>query len=360
MRSRCRRVAVLAVLAVALVAAPARGHQTSSSITPVVDGFTPDVDGVRVEVRASQDATLLALLPEADTVVEVLDAAGRAWARVSSTTVEVDVSSPAFQAATNADGRVPASLPTPEDPWTVVGRDGAFQWFEHRLHPGALDVPAEVLTSTRAQDVGTWAVPLRVDGRDVELTGRLRHVPVTGRVEARLLGDGRLTPDVSVEVAPGPVPVLFLRNEGATPVTVLGRDGAPYAVVGPQGVTVNLASATRAEQRLADGAIDAAPGVVTLERVSATPGHAWLETRAALPGVLPDEEVRAAGRTVELFAWSVPVEIGDELTSIDGVTVWVPFTDAGTDGGGGLPTEWLVAVGVAALLAGVAVRRRVG
>ncbi len=357
-------VVVQVLLVVLAVGSVALGHETASSITPVVDGFTADGAAVEVDaevqVRASQDAAVLSVVPGDGVTVELLDEDGVAWARVAAAAVEVDLSSPAFHAATNAAGRVPDPLPATHEAWTVIGRDGTFQWFEHRLHPAALDVPPTVLASDEAQDVATWSVPVRVDGRDVALTGRLRHVPVTGQVVARLLGDGEVSPGVTVEVAPGPVPVVFLRNDGSTPVTVLGREGAPYAVIGPDGVAVNLSSATRAEQRLADGAIDAAPGTATFRQVSATPAHAWLETRAALPGLVPDEDVRSSGRTVRLFAWSVPVEVAGTVTSIDGETVWVPLQAPASTTDGPLRPVWLVAAGVTALLVVTAVRRRVG
>lgn len=319
------------VLAIALLglttasAVPAAAHGAAPTLTPTIDGFSPDVDGVEASVQASQDATLLTIEPATGVVVEVLDDDGRPWARVTTTGVEADVTSPAFHAGTSPDGVVPDPLPAPQDPWRVVGREGRFQWFEHRLHPAGLEVAPEVLASDTVQDVASWSVPLRVDGRAVQLEGRLRHVPVTGRVEPRLRSARELADGVVVEVAPGPVPAFFLRNDSPVPVTVLSRDGAPYVVLDADGAAVNLASATWVEQRRLEGQPAEVPDAATFERISATPSHSWLDTRAALPGVLPDEEVRAAGREVALLTWSIPVEVGGELQRIEGESVWVPL-----------------------------------
>ena len=344
---------------------PASAHQSATGLTPVIDGFTPAVEGVAVAVQASQDATLLTIEPAAGVEVEVLDADGRPWVRVTATTVEADLTSPAFHAGASPNGVVPEPLPGPDgDPWVVVGRDGRFQWFEHRLHPDGLEVDAEVLASDVAQDVSAWAVPLRVDGREVALEGRLRHVPVTGRVEPRLTSPRQLAPGVVVEVAAGPVPAFFLRNEGEVPVTVLSRDGAPYVVVDEAGAAVNVASATWVEQRRFDGAADPVRDGPQFEQVSATPSHSWLDARASLPGVLPSPQVRSAGREVVLREWSIPVQVGNELHAIEGASVWVPLPARDTTSTsllGADQLQYAVAVGVAMVLVGVRLwRRRAG
>lgn len=354
-----RGAAALAAVLLWPLATPAVAHQAAPTLTPVIDGFSPDVDGVRVTVQASQDATLLAIQPATGVLVEVLDTDGRAWARITSSRVEADVTAPAFHAGTSPNGVVPDPLPTSQDPWPVVGRDGRFQWFEHSLHPAELDVAPEVLASDTAQDVATWSVPLRVDGQDVVLQGRLRHVPVTGRVEPRLHTPREIAPGVAVEVAAGPVPVLFLRNGSDVRVTVLSRGGAPYVVLDAEGAVVNVASATWVEQRRFEGSTGAVPDGPEFQRLSATSSHSWLDTRAALPGLVPDEEVRAGGREVTLQQWAIPVEVDGQLQQIEGESVWVPLA-AGVDPPW-LPAErlqYVVAVAAALVLVGVWVWRR--
>lgn len=368
MRSRGRGVGVhLGLLAGPLVVAllgpaVATAHETVPTITPVVDGIEPAAAGVDVTVQASQSATLLALEVEGSHLVEVLDEDGRPWARITAAIVEVDVTSPAMQAATSPGGRVPDDLPELDAPWRVVGRDGRFQWFAHELHPAGFTVPEDVLASRRAQDVGTWEVPVRVDGVEGAIAGRIRHVPVTGRVEARLGGGGEVAPGVTVEVAPGPVPVFFLRNDGPVPVTVLDRDGAPYVVVDGAGAAVNRASSTWLEQQRVEGSAPPAPRDASVERVSTTPAHSWIDTRAALPGIVPSDDVRASDEVVELLAWSIPLRVGDELLAIEGTTRWVPLgADAGDgdDAGRALARpEYLVAAGVGLVLLALGLRRR--
>lgn len=308
------------------VARPVAAHETAATLTPVIDGFTPGVEGVEATVQASQEATLLALEPAGEVVVEVLDDQGVAWARVTSSVVEVDVTSRAFHAATSPSGSVPAELGEPDQPWVEVARDGRFRWFEHRLHPAVLDVDPAVLSSDEAQDVASWSVPLRIDGEPVALEGRLRHVPVTGRLEPRLRDGRELAPGVVIEVAPGPVPAFFLRNDSDQPVTVLSREGSPYVVLDGRGARVNTASATWAEQPQA-AVVDAAPAAdgPVYEHVSATPSHSWLDARAALPGVVPSQDVRSSDREVTVREWSIPVQVGEELVAVRGELVWVPL-----------------------------------
>lgn len=373
MRSLRVLVAALVVGSVLMGGArQAAAHETARTLAPVIDGFRPAVDGVEATVQASQDATLLALEPAAGVVVEVLDDEGVAWARITSGVVEVDVTSRAFHAATNAGGSVPAALGEPDQPWVEVARDGRFQWFEHRLHPAALAVDPAVLSSNEPQDVASWSVPLRVDGDAVALEGRLRHVPVTGRLEPRLQDGRELAPGVVIEVAPGPVPAFFLRNDSDQPVTVLSREGSPYVVLDGRGARVNTASATWAEQPQAAlfGAAGAAGGAGTdgpvYEHVSATPSHSWLDARAALPGVVPSVDVRASGREVTVREWSIPVQVGDELVTVRGELVWVPLAaqEAAETGVERLlpsvPLEYAVAALVGVVLLVVRVRRRQG
>lgn len=360
LKDRGAAVAVAALVGLLGCPSPATAHESAPSLTPVVDGFAPDVADVDVTVQASQDATLLAVVPSGGAVVELLGDDGEPWARITDAVVEADITSRSFHAATNANGLVPDPLPARDDPWVVVGREGRFQWFEHRLHPAGFEVPSDVLASDRAQDVASWSLPMRVDGADVELRGRIRHVPVTGRVEPRLRTPRELAPGVVVEVAPGAVPAFFLRNDGAVAVTVLARDGSPYVVLDRDGAAVNVASPTWVEQRRFEGEVGPVADDVVLERISTTPSHTWLDSRAALPGIVPDEDVRAGGAEVVLRSWSIPVEVGGELRTIDGESVWVPLV---ARAGPGLQPrargpEYVVAAVVAAALVAVAVWRR--
>lgn len=352
---------MLTLLGVLLTAGAAVAHETPSSVTPVVDGFQPEVPGVEATVQASQAATLVALEVAPGTTVEVLDEEGRAWARVTSEQTEVDVTNPTYHASTNAGGAVPDPLPDPEVAWVVAARGSTFQWFDHRLHPEALDIDTDVLASDEERDVASWRVPLRVDGRPTNLLGRLRHVPVTGRVLPRLTVDRDVAPGVTVEVAAGAIPVFFVRNSSSTPVTILAPDGSPYARVDTEGVRVNLASTTWQEQQRFGQVEDEGPSVPTepvFQTVSTQPAHSWLDTRAALPGVVPDSEVRASGREQVLREWSIPLDIGGEAVAVTGELVWQPLASERRAGGTGLGRpEYLVAAGVALALAGVLLTR---
>lgn len=360
--------AVLVVLvAVGLVpASTALAHETPSTIKPVIDGFQPEVAGVEATVQASQAATLVALEVASGTTVEVLDEDGRAWARVTSEQTEVDVTNPTYHASTNARGAVPDPLPDPDVAWVVAARGPAFQWFDHRLHPEALDIDQDVLAGDEERDVANWRVPLRIDGSPTNLLGRLRHVPVTGRVLPRLTVDREVAPGVTVEVAAGAVPVFFLRNSSGAPVTVLAGDGSPYAVVDSSGVRVNLASTTWQEQQrfgeVDDEGDPSVPSEPTFATVSTQPAHSWLDTRAALPGIVPSSEVRSSGREQVLREWSVPLDVGGQAVPVSGELVWQPVLGEGPAGPSALGRpEYLVAAAAALGLAGlllVRARRR--
>jgi hypothetical protein len=124
---------------------------------------------------------------------------------------------------------------------------------------------------------------------------------------------------------------LFLTSRAPEPVVVLGRDGEPFARVGPSGVEVNSHSPTWADNaRAQDQDLAAAAALIDPSAppewtpVSATPSYSWLEFRGLYERVRPPRRVLDRHKTAVLRAWTVPLEQSGRRVDVRGETVWKP------------------------------------
>jgi hypothetical protein len=183
-----------------------------------------------------------------------------------------------------------------------------------RLDPSQAPLPASLIEAGRPADLGTWSLPLRVDGVPIPLRGRFRYEPPADGAFHTVLTSPRWIADrVSVRLLPGRVPGLLVANSGPVPLLILGTESEPFLRIGPQGVEANVISPTwRASGRGGGGAnsTDAA-ATPRWQRVSTAARYSWLETRAA------QSEQRERHRS-----WSVPVRIAGESLLITGETTW--------------------------------------
>jgi hypothetical protein len=140
-----------------------------------------------------------------------------------------------------------------------------------------------------------------------------------------------------------------VKNLSPDPLVILGRDGEPFARIGPKGgvTEVNAKSPTWAEVQQADGKDPSDPADSTAppvwRQVADSPQWSWLEFRAAAPKTDPPAAIVKRGKTVTVKTWSIPYLIGDRRQTLDGITQWVPIGELrrraadplGAAGGGG-------------------------
>lgn len=348
-------LAVLAMLAVSLPAAPPAAAHGGATTVPVLQDVSPALPaGVELSVASTAVAALLDLAVTGDQTVTVADPAGVPWLRVGPQGVEVDAGvAETYRTTSPEGGAVPAEVSSGarDRRWTRVSTTPRWAWFEHRLHPGG------------GQAAGEWEVPLSVGSTLHRARGTVEQLPpVTGQVTGALRSSA---PDgVAVDVLPGNVPGLLLRLDGAQDVLVRGTAGEPYLRFTPVGVSVNVRSDTYRNAELARGstAVDAvapAGDGVDWQPVSGTPAYAWTEPRARAPLDLP-EEVRTSDRVRDLLTWEVPLEVDGQEVVLAGVTRWTPGAGVPrSEGEEGTPWPVLAGAGAAmALAVAVAFRRR--
>ena len=363
-----RRTTILAtvVTAVLAVAAPVLAHGGRIGLVPVLD--PPDEalpDEVEVRVVGTQVSSLLEVVNPTDEVLEVQQADGTPWLRISATGVEVASAAVDTYATTNPTG---GSVPNDvldgarENSWVRVTDEPQWSWFEHRMHPEGIAPTAAAAEG--AAELLDWAVDATYGGTDVVISGTLELRPPTGTISAELTSD--VPEGIELQALPGGVPGLLLALDGASEVVVVGVSGEDYLRYGPDGVEVDVASPThRAVEAARGNALPPlkGPAAADWQQVTAASTHAWLETRARAPIDIP-QDVRTGGERVDLVSWEVPLRVDGAPVVVAGVTRWEPLAAldevAGGDGRDGGPNWILVAGGLAlgAAAVVVALRRR--
>jgi hypothetical protein len=179
-RTRIAAVVALAALAAAAPAAPA--HEGNPNFLSQVDRITPATEGVTVEVLNRDDRLLLHNTRGKDVVVEGYD--DEPYARLlSDGTVQVNTNSPAYHINEDrfAQVDVPAGVDGAGEPrWKEVGRNGRFEWHDHRAHWMAKQRPPQVTDTSVRKKIVDWKVPIEVDGARGSIAGTLFWTPSPG------------------------------------------------------------------------------------------------------------------------------------------------------------------------------------
>ncbi|MGH2688102.1 MAG: hypothetical protein ACRDKW_04750, partial [Actinomycetota bacterium] len=273
------------------------------------------------------------------TPVEVLAGTGEPFLRIGPAGVEANLGSAAWYESNTTTGR--SGAPSLIDRWITVSRDPSWGWFDHRMHPGELQVPAGTRPGTR---LSSWEVPLRQGATTARILGGVDfRAPATGSAVARVT-----TPSpargVRVSVLQGVVPGILLESGSSAPVVVGGREGEPFLRIGPQGVSANRRSPTFQEVAQLTGQEVTGEAGASAEpdwqEVAAGNRHAWLEPRAVLP-----ERVEGAVST-----WSIPLTVDGRPAEIRGETRFVtaPARAAPQEQEAGAPWLLVGAGGIAA------------
>jgi hypothetical protein len=309
-----------ALLLLGLGAVPAGAHTSDPRIVTSLEEVTPPLpDGVVVQVQASLAAQLVADNPTT-TPLEVLGLDGRPFLRLSAAGVEADVTHPDFLTTSSPSGAAPRTASDGRPPsWVRISSGTSWGWFDHRLHPTAIEPPGDVRQRMR---LGSWAVPLRYGDQEVEVRGSVDLEPLLGA----FVVTADPAPPLVVQALPGKLPGLFLSNPERRPLTVLGRGGEPFLRFGPAGVEVNTASRTHVEDRRARGEpADPPSPEPRFEVVDATgSSYTWLDSRLRYPDDLPPDDVLAADGPTVVSRWEVPVEGLAGTPALTGDVRWEP------------------------------------
>jgi hypothetical protein len=173
--------AALALLALA-VAPAASAHQGNPNYRSVIDGVTPKVSGVRVQVLNLDDR--LELQNDSGRTVVVQGYNGEPYARVlGDGTVQVNRRSPAFYLNDDrfAQVKVPASAKPDATPqWQVVDQAGRFEWHDHRIHWMSQVPPKQVTDKSKRTKVFDWKLPVQVGSQRGAVNGTLYWQPTAG------------------------------------------------------------------------------------------------------------------------------------------------------------------------------------
>ncbi len=177
-----RRALALGAVAALLAAPAASAHQGNPNFRSILDGVTPAVHGLRLQVLNYDDR--FELTNRSGQTVTVQGYNGEPYARVlADGTVEVNRRSPAYYLNDDryADVKVPASADASAPPqWAVVDRTGDLQWHDHRMHWMSTKLPPQVKDKSKRTKVFDYAIPLQVGARKGAIKGTLFWQPVDG------------------------------------------------------------------------------------------------------------------------------------------------------------------------------------
>jgi len=367
-------------LAVGPGAAPASAHAGDGLAQVVIGQISPLPPGITIQVVYSVNYELLVGDKTPQPITFLADS-GEPFLRVGPAGVEGNFASPTFYASNAPEGL--SHYPDQAKPgpdvtpiWRKISAEPEWGFYDHRLHPAVSYVPPAIIKANKPAVLGTWRIPFRIGapndpedraGQPGEVTGRFEFRPPTGSYTMVQQSSPTPADGVTIRVLPSAtVPAVYVENVGPQALVILGRDGEPFARVGPTVTEVNLRSPTWAEIEQARGHDPPAEADPTAapqwQTVSDTPRWSWPELRAAAPKADPPAAVVKAGRAVTVRTWSIPYLIADRKAAVDGVTRWVPIADlrrqaaggSGSSNGGGRPagTYAALAAAVAALGAG--------
>ncbi len=160
---------VLCTLTVALLApalASAHGSGTPSA-TNFLARITHTPDGLQARV-VDGDVRMWLRVPGHRTVT-VLDTTGAPYLRFSPAGVAVNLNSAIYYLSQNPPLAPPRGITAKTRPrWVSVSAGHSYRWVDERLQALAL-----VARAPGASYVGTWRIPLRIDGRITAITGGL-------------------------------------------------------------------------------------------------------------------------------------------------------------------------------------------
>jgi hypothetical protein len=173
--SRLGRVAALAAMLLAAVAAPAGAHAGNPNYRSVLDSLTPNVPGLQVQVLGYDNE--LQLTNRTGRTVEIEGYESEPYARVlPDGTVQLNERSPAVYLNEDRFGTTPvpatakASLPPI---WRTQDKTGRFIWHDHRMHWMSTRRPPMVIDTSKKTKIFNYRIPLKDGTQKAAISGTL-------------------------------------------------------------------------------------------------------------------------------------------------------------------------------------------
>ena len=301
------------------------GHSDDNDATvrAVLDPLPASLEGVRVQLRRTLAPQLL-ISNETRQPLTVFDDDGRAFLRIGSGQVEADLGAAAFHRSNTlmAPGAFAADASQAPN-WQVVEPAPHWGWFDLRLRSSDVAVPDDIQRHGKRAQVGQWRVPVQLGDERTAITGRFEFVPEPqGIPEARVTATGPLASSTLVRAMNGSARSgVFVSYRGEQALLVYGAYDEPMLRFADSGVDVNRHSETW--QQIAPAG---APNYIAGEdadwaTVSTQPNYGWVDPRIGFV-----DEVAATDESVVLKRWSIPIQLGEQRATIDGITEWKPVT----------------------------------
>ena len=189
---RLARGLLLAIVTLASLPAIAGAHPGNPDFRSVIQGFSPQIPGVNVQVL-NWDSNMQLSDPGHHTVV-IYGYDHDQYARIlPDGTVQVNQNSPAAYLNEDRYGTTPVpSSANPKAPpqWKTVNESGTFIWHDHRMHYMSPSTPPQVKDKSQRTKIFNYTIPLNVDGKPVRLDGTLFWVgpPNTSKTPFLIVG----------------------------------------------------------------------------------------------------------------------------------------------------------------------------
>jgi hypothetical protein len=184
-----------ALLLLVLLAPSAVAHTGDPSFRSEVKHVRPEVPGLAIEVLNYDDRLLLTNRTGRTVLVRGYE--GEPYVRIRAAgIVEVNKRAPTFYLNEDryAQVNVPSQASERASPlWETVGKNGRYEWHDHRIHWMSKDRPPKVKDEDKPAKILDWSVPIVVGSKPARIAGALRWEPAdSGIPPAALIALGGL------------------------------------------------------------------------------------------------------------------------------------------------------------------------
>lgn len=333
-----------------------QAHGGGASARPVVSAVEPATAGITATAVFVGDWRIELTSTSRETVT-VLDSDGRPFLRFSPTGVEADYGARAWHEGNVVaiPGMVVSRQVRPDSPpeWRPVTATPTWSWFDARIRAERELLSPQLIQANVLTRLRDFEIPIRVGEQPGRITGYLEYEPRTGVYRHTILTDSRPVAGLEVgQVLGRTVPTLTLDNQTGETVTILGRDGEPFARLGGGFVEANLASPTWVEVSQSVRVVPTVKADASAPpqwlRISQGPRWSWPDYRSRPPDTELPPTTLAKGGSVVVKRWAVPLGVGSRRLDIRGITEFVPVTAATTRSSSRLPVARAAALVVAA------------
>ncbi|MGI9016181.1 MAG: hypothetical protein ACR2HR_03595 [Euzebya sp.] len=348
-RRMCLHAAsMLCTVAVLLVVAGPVGAHTGgdADVVVTIDDLPPGMEGMTGLV-VNRLAPQMVLANPTDNVVQIIGLEGRAFLRIGPDGVEANLSAAEWYTTNDPAGvtQVPDDIGG-EDRWGHVTDEPSWGWYDHRLHPGPLRAPQEIVALGQPADYDRWAIPVTIDDEPSMIEGSFRYQPLRGRFITSIT-DQPMEQGLEIAVLPGLIPGMFVDNSTSEVVTIAGAHGEPFLRLDPSiGTEANVRSPSWLDSaRAQDG--DSPEGVVQPDAppewqvVATVPRFGWIDPRLGFAQREPSDDVIRAAETAQVAEWSIPIQLGEGTAGqVAGIITWEPNPDLQPVASSGSPELW--------------------